>query len=163
MFEVRTLHLDGIPRSYTVEPGQRLTDCWGLASQGDYCLTVHGPNGFLRAFKGRMHDDERTLLEAHIECRHEGERALHLSVANFGKLPARLRMRDNYSGDTWRGALSPDDVIERRRSCARHHGWYDLAISSEDDAAFCWQFAGQIDNGWRSISAATPGLNVSGA
>ena len=67
VLQVRALHLDGIPRSYTVAPGKRLSDCWGLTSQGDYCLTVHGPNGFLRAFKGRMHDDERALLEAHVE------------------------------------------------------------------------------------------------
>lgn len=154
VFQVRALHLDRRPRSYTVEAGKRLTDSWGLASEGDYDLTVHGPNGFLRACKGRMHDDGRALLEAHSECRHEGEQALNVAVANFGQLPARLRMRDNYTGDTWRGALSPDDVIERRRSCARHHGWYDLVISSDEDAAFCWQFAGHIDNGRHSISAA---------
>lgn len=160
VFQVRAPDLDTVPRSYTVEPGKRLTDSWGLANGGDYDLTVHGPHGFLRAFKGRLHDDERALLEAHVECRHAGEQAVHLSVANFGQLPARLRMRDNYTGDTWSGALSPDDVIQRQRSCARHDGWYDLVISSDEDGAFRWQFAGHIENGRHSISAAALGWHA---
>jgi hypothetical protein len=38
------------PRSYTVEPGRQVTDAWGFAS--GYDLSVHGPNGFFRRFKG---------------------------------------------------------------------------------------------------------------
>jgi len=163
VFQVRATHLDIAPRSYTVEPGKRLRDSWGLASAGDYDLTVHGPNGFLRSFKGRMVDGQHALLEAHVECHHEGDKALTLSVANFGTLPATLRIRDNYTGESWGGALSPDDVLQRERPCARHFGWYDFVITSAEDEAFRWQFAGHIENGRESISDPALGRSVIGA
>ncbi len=163
VFQVRAAHLDVTPRSYTVEPGKRLTDSWGLATDGSYELMVHGPNGFLRAFKGRMHDGQFALLEAHVECHHEGDKSLRLTVANFGTRPAMLRIRDNYSGDSWASDLSPDDVFERERSCARHFGWYDLVITSDQDVDFRWQFAGHIENGRESISDPALGRSVVGA
>ena len=147
VLQVRADHLDVAPRSTIVEPGKRLTESWDLASDGHYELTVHGPQGFLRTFKGRMHDDQQALLEAHVECHHQGAKALTLSVANFGALPAMLRIRDNYTDATWRDALSPDDVMERECPCARHDGWYDFVIASDEDGDFRWRFAGHLGNG----------------
>ncbi len=41
------------PWTYTTEAGKTVSDTWNSAySGGSYDLTVHGPNGFLRVFKG---------------------------------------------------------------------------------------------------------------
>ena len=49
------LHLDRIPRRYTVEAGKSLTGGWNtLLDQGRYDLWVLGPNGFHRQFKGNL-------------------------------------------------------------------------------------------------------------
>ena len=162
VFQVRAAHLDSAPRSYTVEPGKRLKDSWELTADSAYNLSVYGPNGFLRTFKGRVHGGEQAVLEAHVECRHELEKALSLAVANFGKLPVIVHVRDNYSGETLSVNLNPDDVLERQRPCMRHFGWYDLLVTSDGDDEFRWQFAGHIENGRDSISDPALGRSVMG-
>ena len=140
------------PRSYTVEAGDHLKDSWALAADGHYDFTVHGPNGFLRAFKGRVLAACDALLEAHIECRHERRKELLLSVANFGKASKTIRIRDNYTGDAVDKSLSPDDILNRCLGCTPQFGWYDLVVTSDEDANFCWQFAGHIEDGRDSVS-----------
>jgi phospholipase C len=48
------LHLDLIPRRYTVEAGHMLDDEWTVGDDGVYDLWVLGPNGFHRYFKGDL-------------------------------------------------------------------------------------------------------------
>ena len=49
------LHLDRIPRRYTVEPGKQLEGRWDAAADGSkYDLWVMGHNGFLRHFAGDL-------------------------------------------------------------------------------------------------------------
>jgi phospholipase C len=49
------LHLDRIPRRYTVEAGKVLTDDWKLGeTNGRYDLWVYGTNSFLREFRGTL-------------------------------------------------------------------------------------------------------------
>jgi phospholipase C len=48
------LHLDLIPRRYTVEAGHMLDDEWTVGDDGAYDLWVLGPNGFHRYFKGDL-------------------------------------------------------------------------------------------------------------
>src|SRR5262249_15061153 len=54
VFQVRSGNSADIPRTYTVEPSKHLSDVWNVMSIGaaEYALSVYGPNGFLRAFKG---------------------------------------------------------------------------------------------------------------
>src|SRR5690606_16411433 len=49
------LHLDRIPRRYTVEAGKALDDRWDtIADSGAYDLEVFGPNGYFHKFRGRL-------------------------------------------------------------------------------------------------------------
>jgi phospholipase C len=50
VFQVRSADAAQAPRTYTVESGKQLTDSWDFTS--GYDLSVHGPNGFFRRFKG---------------------------------------------------------------------------------------------------------------
>ncbi len=48
------LHLDRIPRRYTLEAGKTLSAVWDAAAtdQGQYDLAIYGPSGFFRGFQG---------------------------------------------------------------------------------------------------------------
>jgi len=52
VFQVRSGNAADPVRSYTVEPGKKLTGAWSAASS--YDLSVYGPNGFARYFKGSV-------------------------------------------------------------------------------------------------------------
>jgi hypothetical protein len=52
VFHVRSGNIADAPRFYTVEPGKQLTDTWSETST--YDLSVYGPNGFMRYFKGSL-------------------------------------------------------------------------------------------------------------
>ena len=61
------LHLDRIPRRYTVEPGKQLEGRWDAAADGGkYDLWVMGHNGFLRHFAGDLALARTAQLDAEI-------------------------------------------------------------------------------------------------
>src|SRR6476620_2314842 len=54
-FQVQSRLCTDAWRSYTVEAGNSLCGWWeGVAGTGEYDLTVHGPNGFFRHFRGTL-------------------------------------------------------------------------------------------------------------
>src|SRR5262249_48508912 len=56
VFQVRSAGSSAPPRAYTVEAGKSLSDSWAVVAVGasEYDLSVYGPNGFFRAFKGTI-------------------------------------------------------------------------------------------------------------
>src|SRR5262249_55926418 len=51
-FHVRSGNAGEPVRDYTVEPGKQLNGAWDILSS--YDLSVYGPNGFVRYFKGSL-------------------------------------------------------------------------------------------------------------
>jgi phospholipase C len=53
-FQTRSANVSQSPRSYTVSPDATLTDTWEFAPEGvaSYDLSVYGPNGFYRHYRG---------------------------------------------------------------------------------------------------------------
>src|SRR5262245_45453568 len=60
-FQVLSGNSADLPRTYTVEAGKSLFDSWA-AVLGKYDLSVFGPNGFLRTFRGSVSSASRTRL-----------------------------------------------------------------------------------------------------
>jgi phospholipase C len=87
------LHLDRIPRRYTVEAGRQLSDDWLLhVDEGRYDLWVYGPNGFVREFRGVL----RTVAHAtpEVELQYDAaNRSFRLLVTNQGPSEATLAAR----------------------------------------------------------------------
>jgi phospholipase C len=52
VFQVRSSNASDPVRYYTVEPNKTLTGTWNVSSS--YHLSVYGPNGFVRYFKGSI-------------------------------------------------------------------------------------------------------------
>ncbi len=151
VFHVRSGNAGDLPRSYTVEAGKFLDDIWSADSS--YDLAVHGPNGFLRSFKGSTDPAAlRTRLDVHSSYDTDGGGAIELRIANAGEHAAAVVIVDAYSGKEIRHLLAPREELEREWSLAKFHGWYDLVIRVDGDAAFEQRLAGHVEIGRDSMT-----------
>ena len=84
------------PWNYTVEANREISDYWTSGhSLGAYALSVYGPNGFLRVFKGRQQAEvgAQALPEARVAS-HGRERHEHDHGNHYGYRRGRGRDRD---------------------------------------------------------------------
>jgi phospholipase C len=139
---------DGEPRFYTVEAGKRLEDA--VAAAGAYDFTLHGPNGFLRGFRGQAGSagpeasarfDPKTgkLL---VTLRNNGARSLALGVepTAYSKAPVRLH------------TLAPGAEFTDAWDLKASRNWYDLQVTCAEVPTFHRRFAGHGEDGRPSVS-----------
>ena len=152
-FQVRSANPADLPRCYTVEPGKQLSGSWNAAwaGQARYDLEVHGPNGFLRAYRGAAAGASRAHLV--VQARYQpAALGLVVTVRNRSALPARVHIVDQYSGETRVHELPPGGRREAQWTAVRHGAWYDLVFTVAGDPDFRVQLAGRIENGRDGIS-----------
>jgi phospholipase C len=152
VFQVRSADPTHEPRSYTVEPGKQLTDSWTVASDLD--LSVHGPNGFFRRFKGGAHGPQAHLdIRARYDERHN---EIILMITSRGTTRTDLVVSSRYSSQHTRLPLKAGGQTTERWPLSRTRGWYDLVITVSGDPHFEYRYAGHLENGEDSIS--DPGM-----
>ncbi|MGW7006474.1 phosphocholine-specific phospholipase C [Streptomyces sp. NPDC054933] len=139
------------PWTYTVEAGRQLSGSWSLPSQqhAEYDVTVHGPNGFLRQFKGRP-----AGAGPEVSARNEAASGqVRLVLVNEGPTAVKLTVTDGYGNDH-RAAyhLRPGAHVVHTANTRRSHGWYDLSVSSDHDSTFQRRLAGHVETGHVSTS-----------
>jgi phospholipase C len=150
LYVTSATHPDG-PWTYTVEAGRQLSDSWNVASdtRGAYDFSVHGPNGFLRKFKGGTGS-----TGPEVSARHDGETGqVRLVLANDGATPVRLTIVDAYGKEhpaTYQ--LRPSARIVHTAHPRHSHGWYDLSVVSDQDSSFLRSLAGHVETGRASMS-----------
>jgi phospholipase C len=143
-------HLDG-PWTYTVGARRHLSADWAVG--GDYEFTVHGPNGFLREFKGNA-------PVAEVGTRHDGDdEEIRLVLTNSGGATVRLTVTDAYGSRPATYHLRPGGRATHVAELRRSNGWYDLSVVSDRDPAFLRRLAGHVETGRPSTS--DPGVAVS--
>ncbi|HTQ04220.1 MAG TPA: phospholipase C, phosphocholine-specific [Polyangiaceae bacterium] len=152
VFQVRSG--DGVsgPWSYTVGAKDRLSDVWTLKANGQtaYDLSVYGPNGFYRSFKGSVAHPSDTNLEVSTVCDSDG--GITLEIQNVSSKTAKVWIVDAY------GKHGVTEVVAPKRSWFWHwaldgsHGWYDLLVTVDGDAGFERHLAGHVENGKDSMS-----------
>jgi phospholipase C len=158
VYHVRSGNVTDVPRSYTVEPHKHLSGVWPVdpAASG-YDLSVYGPNGFLRAFKGRVVGEQMANLD--VQAKYENEKkGLTVKIHNRAAQVAKVQVRDAYTGAFIEDTLKPGEAIAKHWSLSSSAGWYDLAISVEGDESFEYQFAGHVETGLDGISDPAMGL-----
>ncbi|MEU3978969.1 phosphocholine-specific phospholipase C [Streptomyces sp. NPDC026672] len=135
------------PWSYTTEAGKSVADTWKPASSnGAYDLTVHGPNGFLRVFKGTGGG-----AGAEVTARYHGD-DVELTLTNKGRATVRLRVADGHGGRARTVTVRPGATVRENVDLAGSDRWYDLTVTSESDASFLRRFAGHVENGRPGVS-----------
>jgi phospholipase C len=153
VFHVRSGHSTDAPRTYTVEAHKQVSDSWSVATSGAsaYDLSVYGPNGFYRAFKGAVAGNHGALVDvrAHYD---EHDNSIALEIANRGPHTANVRIFNRYTSQRSGLEVRPGDSGARSWSLKRVSGWYDLTLTVDGDAQFAYHAAGHVENGEDSIS-----------
>ena len=153
VFQVHSGRAGELPRSYTVEPGKRLSGSWAVAAQGDkrYDLGVRGPNGFFRTFKGRVDGAGHAELDLHAEYGAHQE-GIALRIHNLGDTAVDVKVLDRYTGNATALPLAAGQVETLRWDLSAMFGWYDLLVSVAQDPHYSAELAGHVETGRPSAS-----------
>jgi phospholipase C len=153
-----TVRTDG-PWYYAVEAGKAIeAEVWNWNTP-TYDLSVHGPNGFLRQFKGST-----TGTTARPEIRVETDPAipgLVLYLANLGGTAScTLTVSDNAYGAAGSTVIvGAGATVTLNRPLGSSFGWYDLTIRSSSDGAWLRRIAGHVETGAASRTDPVIGTN----
>ncbi len=135
------------PWTYTTEAGRSIEDTWNSAySNGSYDLTVHGPAGFVRWFKGSTN-----AAGPEVTARHTGD-DIELTFTNKGPASVRLKIGNGYGGRATTVTVRPGATVCRTLDLAGSRRWYDLTVTADADPAFLRRFAGHVENGRPGVS-----------
>ncbi len=139
------------PRNFALSAGDSLADTWELNPDGRYDLSVYGPNGFFRAFKGALADPLSVDCDYHrLNARSSTlSGSLLLQLSNTGTHPITVEITDNaYRAEPLRRTVpartsGEQVVIPLNRS----HRWYDLSVKISGNASLEYRFAGRVETG----------------
>ena len=150
VFQVRSTNAADQVRNYTVEGGKRLTGTWTVASS--YNLSVYGPNGFVRYFKGSV-GASAAVLAIQTICILEDFGLLAWTITNASPHNATVNVLDAYSGNRVSRLLLPHEpMFEAGWPLHESFGWYDLVVTVSQDTTFEYRLAGHVETGRDSFS-----------
>ncbi len=148
------LHLDRIPRRYTVEAGKTLSDSWntGASDSGRYELWVYGTNGYVRSFAGDAlaHDTAAFKPEVQV-CYEPANGRIYLKLHNTGNETGRVTVQANaYRMDgPWMLEVAAAETGTLHWNLDESGSWYDFSVMS---GSFERRFAGRVETGKHGIS-----------
>jgi phospholipase C len=154
-FQVRSGNAADLPRTYTVEAGKSLADSFAPASPFAYDLSVSGPNGFVRQFKGEAVAGAADLDIAARFKDEEGEDDARLSftITNRGSGRADVTAMSHYGDrDSITRRLMPGHSFRFSPELEESFGWYDVSVTVAGDAGFLRRLSGHVENGEASFS-----------
>jgi len=138
------------PWVYAVEAGKTVVDQPAAIALGDqaYDLTVLGPNGFLRSFRGPL--IPATAARPEIVARYEPQAdAIVISLRNVGAAACTLTVRPNayLAPVVRRRRLEPGAAVDDLWVIGSSHHWYDLVVTDHSDPTFLRRLAGRMETG----------------
>lgn len=144
-------------RSYTVAAGDTLSDTWPV--DGPFHLSVQGPNGFFRAFKGSTNNP---LLE--ISCTYEQDSRKQLT----GNVLVQVKNTDSKRSytvqvvDNAYQTKARSIVLEKAGAKGASQGvmlalknsynWYDFSVNVVGFSDFEQRYAGRVETGKAGFS-----------
>jgi phospholipase C len=136
------------PWTYTTGAGRTLSDTWNTAySSGVYDLSVFGPNGFLRSFKGKPGAGPE------VKARHNASTGdLDLALTNTGKTEVTFTITNSYGGRSKQLKLRAGGTTTYRVDLSQSKRWYDVSVVAAGDSAFLRRFAGHVETGEPGVS-----------
>jgi len=114
VYQVRSGNSEQGPWTYTVGKGDEVADIWPITGSGlsGYDLSVSGPNGFLRSFKGSLSGASTVQLAIHAKY-DKARNAVTLSGVNRGGNAIKLSITDVYSGKAKTAELKAGEEWEK--------------------------------------------------
>lgn len=141
------IHLPGAGcRSYAVRAGDSLEDSFPLSDDG-YFLSLHGPNGFFREYRGNA-ADPGLIIEAGYEKDAGRARKLALTIRNEGGRALVVRVRDEaYGNQPVERNIAAGETGRILLNTEKSHGWYDLTVEADGYGSFGRRYAGRVETG----------------
>lgn len=144
------------PWHYTVEAGKSLSDYWSAVAytSGEYDLMVHGPNGYLRGFRGRIQKATGDgAAQPELRVREVGD-TLQIVLGNSGTAACHVSLKANFYSEaqTSTHELPAGGSITLDWPLAASQHWYDLSLSSSHDRRYLRRFAGHVETGRPGVS-----------
>lgn len=138
------------PWPYTVEAGKTLSDTWSTSSStgNQIDLTVWGPNGFLRAWKGPAKKAGPEVTARHVAS----TGSLALTLTNPGAAAVNLTVTNAYGGTARTFGVGPGATVSHTVDLRGTGHWYDVAVVSDADSTFLRRFAGHVETGAPGVS-----------
>ncbi|MFG2298932.1 phosphocholine-specific phospholipase C [Streptomyces sp. NPDC048603] len=149
-FHITSANRTDGPWPYTVEAGKTLSDTWSTySSTGNQIdLTVWGPNGFLRTFRGPA---KKTGPE--VTARHNATTGnLDLTLKNGGTTAVNLTVTNAYGGTPQTLRVTAGATVTHSVDLRTTARWYDVKVVSDLDTTFLRRFAGRVETGAPGIS-----------
>jgi phospholipase C len=156
------LHLDRIPRRYTVEAGMTLNDVWDTAAtdSGNYDLWVYSTNGFFRSFQGDALVQGNARFRPEVELVYEpAAGSLYLTVSNTGGEAGQVTIQSNaYRSDgPWLLKLAAHSSGVLHWNLEESSYWYDFTAQS---SGFERRFAGRMETEQHGLSDPAMGVGM---
>lgn len=146
------LHLDQLPRRYTIEANTRLEDAaWHpfYEDNGRFDLEVFGPNGFFRAFKGTLAFPGSPGLDLQVRYDSAREKAV-LEVRSISPKPVSMTVKSlAYRELSASEELFSGEVRTYEWGAATSGPWYDFIVES---TGMVMRAAGRVETGQDSTS-----------
>ncbi|MFF7057067.1 phosphocholine-specific phospholipase C [Achromobacter spanius] len=151
------LHLDRLPRRYTVEPDKQLEGSWDTAADGGkYDLWVLGPNGYHRHFAGDLALARTSQLDPEIRvCYDIANGDLYVSFINSGKVDCTFEVTPNAyytNNERWTLTVPAGAKVEQHWALEGSGHWYDFTARLVEDPAYLRRFAGHVETGKPSVT-----------
>jgi phospholipase C len=152
VYHVRSGNTKTGPWTYTVQPGADISDSWALSanSRGGYDLSVYGPNGFLRSFKGSTSGQNIANLNIATSYDDSGH-GITLEITNLGAT-CQVSILDSYSKDQTTHTLKAGEELTKHWNLKKSYGWYDFVLEVNTDTTFQQHIAGHVETGEESMT-----------
>jgi phospholipase C len=136
--------------SYAVLPGDNIKNSWNINDfeNSNYHISVHGPNGFFREFKGNNDDP---LINIACNYQHEVNDPKKLTgniEINFQNENNKntIEINDHYTKTTQN--ISSIIVLDLSKT----YGWYDFTVKIKGNNLFEKRYAGRVETGKESFT-----------
>ncbi|VWD32936.1 phosphocholine-specific phospholipase C [Burkholderia lata] len=151
-FWVYTGDATAMPRHYTVEAGKQLTDTWALDANGNYLVSVWGPNGYFRRFAGSAAADAGAKPEI-TPCYDTANGDVYVTIANAGTGTLTVTATDVAYGGAARTLTVPaGQRVEAHWDLSCNSHWYDLQFAVAGNAGWTRRIAGHVETGKPSLT-----------
>ncbi|MGW2377584.1 phosphocholine-specific phospholipase C [Kitasatospora sp. NPDC001683] len=159
-------HRGGGPWQYTVAPYDAATGTDGSArdsfdigaghGDGQYDLTVLGPNRTLRRFAGNATTAGGTAeaTTSYATAPDTGDPAVWFTMTNTGTSTVTFTITaGNYRTGTWTYQVAPGTTVQDYFNAVTvAQGWYDFTVTVSSDPAWIRRAAGHIETGAPSVT-----------
>jgi phospholipase C len=150
LFEVFAADVAAGPWTFTIAPEHKADNVWSLGTGAAYDLSVYGPNGYYRHFKGTLGPHTANLVIEPDEAMYED--ALRLTIHNRGAADVRVGISDLYSRAEQTENIRAGGSITKQFEHTDSHNWYDLIVRVSGDPQFQQRLAGHLENGRDSFT-----------